>query len=130
MLNPIVLMHFVSGAHNDALMVGLVVAGLALAAQQRCIWGAVAVSLAVAVKPIALIALPFVGLLWAGRDGGWVDRIRSWAFAGLALVCTLASRLPRRRRRPRGRVRRLRHALGRPHLAVPHHGPGQGRGLG
>jgi hypothetical protein len=90
-LNPIVLMHFISGAHNDALMVGLVVAGLTLAAQQRCIWGAVVVSLAVAVKPIALIALPFVGLLWAGRDGGWVDRIRSWAFAGIALVSTLAS---------------------------------------
>lgn len=90
-LNPIVLMHFISGAHNDALMVGLVVAGLALAAQQRCIWGAVVVSLAVAVKPIAIIALPFVGLLWAGRDGRWVDRIRSWAFAGVALVSTLAS---------------------------------------
>jgi hypothetical protein len=89
-LNPIVLMHFVSGAHNDALMVGLVVTGLALAAQQRCIWGAVAVSLAVAVKPIAIIALPFVGLLWSGRDGRWVDRIRSWAFAGVALVSTLA----------------------------------------
>ena len=53
--------------------------------------GAIAVSLAVAVKPIAIIALPFVGLLWAGRDGGWVDRIRSWAFAGVALVSTLAS---------------------------------------
>jgi hypothetical protein len=90
-LNPVVLMHFVSGAHNDALMVGLVVAGLALAAQQRCIWGAVAVSLAVAVKPIAIIALPFVGLLWAGRDAGWGDRIRSWVFAGIALVSTLAS---------------------------------------
>jgi hypothetical protein len=89
-LNPIILMHFVSGAHNDALMVGLVVMGLALAAQQRCIWGAVAVSLAVAVKPIALIALPFVGLLWAGREGRWVDRIRSWLYAGLALVSTLA----------------------------------------
>jgi uncharacterized membrane protein YuzA (DUF378 family) len=89
-LNPIILMHFVSGAHNDALMVGLIVMGLALAAQQRCIWGAVAVSLAVAVKPIALIALPFVGLLWAGREGRWTDRIRSWLFAGLALVSTLA----------------------------------------
>ncbi len=89
-LNPVVLMHFVSGAHNDALMVGLVVAGLTLATQQRCIWGAVAVSLAVAIKPIALIALPFVGLLWAGRLGGWRDRIRSWALAGLTLASTLA----------------------------------------
>ncbi len=90
-LNPVVLMHFVSGGHNDALMVGLVVAGLALAAQQRCLWGAVAVSLAVAVKPIALIALPFVGLLWAGRMGSWRDRIRSWALAGVALVSVLTS---------------------------------------
>jgi alpha-1,6-mannosyltransferase len=90
-LNPIVLMHFVAGGHNDALMVGLVVAGLALAAQQRCIWGAVAVSLAVAVKPIALVALPFVGLLWSGRAGTWVDRIRSWLFAAIVLACTLAS---------------------------------------
>lgn len=90
-LNPVVLMHFVSGAHNDALMVGLVVAGLALAARQQCLWGAVAVSLAVAIKPIALIALPFVGLLWSGRLGSWADRIRSWVFAGIALVCTLAS---------------------------------------
>lgn len=90
-LNPIVLMHFVAGAHNDALMVGLVVAGLALAAEHRCMWGAIAVSLAVAVKPIAVVALPFVGLLWAGRDGSWLERIRSWAYALLAMACTLAS---------------------------------------
>jgi hypothetical protein len=89
-LNPVILMHFISGAHNDALMVGLVVTGLALAAQQRCIWGAVSVSLAVAVKPIAIIALPFVGLLWSGRYGTWLDRIRSWALSGLALISTLA----------------------------------------
>jgi hypothetical protein len=90
-LNPVVLMHFVSGSHNDALMVGLVVAGLTLAAEQRCIWGAVVVSLAIAVKPIAIIALPFVGLLWSGREGGWLDRARSWLYAALAAACTLAS---------------------------------------
>ena len=90
-LNPVLVMHFISGAHNDALMVGLVVMGLALASEQKCIWGAVAVSLAVAVKPIAIVALPFVGLLWAGRLGTWLDRIRSWAYALLVLACTLAS---------------------------------------
>ena len=90
-LNPVVVMHFISGAHNDALMVGLLAAGLALASEQRCLWGAVAVSLAVTVKPIAIVALPFVGLLWSGRFGGWRDRIRSWAFAIVVLVCTLAS---------------------------------------
>jgi hypothetical protein len=90
-LNPVVVMHFVTGGHNDALMVGLVVAGLALATEQRCMWGAIAVSLAVAVKPIAVVALPFVGLLWAGRNGSWLDRIRSWAYAILAMACTLVS---------------------------------------
>lgn len=90
-LNPVVLMHFVSGAHNDALMVGLVVTGLALAARQQCVWGAVAVSLAVAVKPIALIALPFVGLLWSGIGSDWGRRIRAWALSILVLGCVLVS---------------------------------------
>jgi hypothetical protein len=90
-MNPVIVMHFIAGGHNDALMVGLVVTGLALATERRCLWGAVAVSLAVAVKPIAIVALPFVGLLWSGREGGWIDRIRSWAFAALAFACTLIS---------------------------------------
>ena len=90
-LNPMVLMHFVSGAHNDALVVGLVAAGLLLATQRRCVWGAVAVSLAVAIKPIAIVALPFVGLLWAGRDGRFRQRIGAWAISLVVLGATLAS---------------------------------------
>jgi hypothetical protein len=92
-LNPIVLMHFVSGAHNDALMVGLLVAGLTLAAQRSCVWGAVAVSLAATIKPIALLALPFTGLLWAGVGAPWSRRIRAWALSLVVMVCTLASAL-------------------------------------
>lgn len=88
-LNPLVLMHFVSGAHNDALMVGLVVAGLTLAACNRCIWGAVLVGLAVTVKPIALLALPFVGLAWAGSRAGWWTRIKSWLWVGLVAGVTI-----------------------------------------
>ena len=48
-----------------------------------------AVSLAVAIKPIAIIALPFVGLLWAGRFGSWRDRIRSWVMSGVVLAVVL-----------------------------------------
>lgn len=71
--NPLVLAHFVGGAHADALMVGLLVAGLALAAGRRPVgWagpvaGAVACGLAAAVKATALVALPFLALLWADR---------------------------------------------------------------
>ena len=89
-LNPVVLMHLVSGAHNDALMIGLVACGLALAAAQRCLWGAVLVGLAMTVKPIAIIALPFVGLLWAGIGAGWWPRIRSWLLALLVAGATAA----------------------------------------
>ncbi len=89
-LNPVVLMHLVSGAHNDALMIGLVTAGIALAAAQRCLWGAVLIGLAMTVKPIAIVALPFVGLLWAGIGAGWWPRIRSWLLALVAAGATAA----------------------------------------
>lgn len=92
-LNPLVLMHLVSGAHNDALMVGLVSCGLLLGMRQRCAWGAAVLGLAIAVKPIAIVALPFAGLLWAGRGSGWGRRIRAWVLtaltAGIVLVCTM-----------------------------------------
>lgn len=97
-LNPLVVMHVVAGAHNDALMIGLVVMGFALALERHPALGVVAIALAAAVKPIALLALPFAGLIWAGRadgrvDGrpgltaGWAGRIRAWI---LALVLTVA----------------------------------------
>lgn len=78
LLNPLVLMHFVAGAHNDALMVGLMVAGLALAVERRPVLGVVMIGLAGAVKPTALVALPFAGLLWAGVRATWPGRIVAW----------------------------------------------------
>ncbi|MFM8239699.1 MAG: polyprenol phosphomannose-dependent alpha 1,6 mannosyltransferase MptB [Actinomycetota bacterium] len=82
-LNPLVVMHFVAGAHNDALMAGLVVMGLCLAAERHAAWGAAAIALAASVKPIAFLALPFIGLQWAGLQSGWWQRIRGWLLAGV-----------------------------------------------
>ena len=93
-LNPLVLMHFVAGAHNDALMVGLMVAGLALAVERRPIPGILLIGLAGAVKPIALVALPFAGLLWAGMRAGWWRRIAAWIGSG-ALVLAVFGVLSR-----------------------------------
>jgi hypothetical protein len=46
---------------------------------------------AACVKPIALIALPFVGLLWAGLNSSWWARIKAWLVtaivAGITIVC-------------------------------------------
>ncbi len=92
-LNPLVVMHVVSGAHNDALMIGLIVMGFALGRQGHPIAGVTAIALAGAVKPIALLALPFAGLIWAGLDAGWGARIRAWVLTLLvtAVVFIVAS---------------------------------------
>jgi alpha-1,6-mannosyltransferase len=62
---PLVGAHFVSGGHNDAVMVAGVLAGLALALRGRFVGACVLVSLATMVKVTAVVALPFVALLWA-----------------------------------------------------------------
>ncbi|MDR7325811.1 MULTISPECIES: polyprenol phosphomannose-dependent alpha 1,6 mannosyltransferase MptB [Catenuloplanes] len=71
-LNPLVLTHLVAGAHNDALMLGLLGAGLAVMVSRRpgAVWpmlGVALVTLAALVKAPAALALPFCALLWAQR---------------------------------------------------------------
>lgn len=89
-LNPLVILHFVSGSHNDALMVGLVCAGLLLAVERYAWAGVILVTLAGAVKPIGLLALPFVGLIWAGMNSSWVRRVTIWVATGAISLVVLA----------------------------------------
>jgi hypothetical protein len=71
-LNPLVLIHLVGGAHNDALMVGLLGAGLAAAMARRPALGTALLTLAALVKAPAAVALLFVAPLWAGQlTGPW-----------------------------------------------------------
>ena len=62
---PLVPIHLVSGAHNDAVMVGLVVAGLVLAAGRRAWPAGILLALAVGVKATAVVVVPFAVLLVA-----------------------------------------------------------------
>ena len=68
--NPLVLFHLVSGIHNEALMVGLMLAGLELALGRSVVLGAAVITLAALVKVPAALALGFLGLLVARRWGG------------------------------------------------------------
>jgi alpha-1,6-mannosyltransferase len=84
--SPLIGVHLVSGAHNDALMVGLLVAGLAVVAARPgrpgpLLAGGVLLGLAGAVKVTALVVVPFAALAAIVgaysiralvRDGGWV----------------------------------------------------------
>ncbi|HEY0535765.1 MAG TPA: polyprenol phosphomannose-dependent alpha 1,6 mannosyltransferase MptB [Actinoplanes sp.] len=65
---PLVPIHLISGAHNDAVMVGLVVAALALAADRRLLPAGLLFGLAVGVKATAIVAVPFAVLLWTGTQ--------------------------------------------------------------
>ncbi|MFM6847983.1 MAG: polyprenol phosphomannose-dependent alpha 1,6 mannosyltransferase MptB [Terrabacter sp.] len=62
---PLVGAHFVGGAHNDALMVAGVLGGLALALRGRFALACLVIALGAMVKVTAVIALPFVAILWA-----------------------------------------------------------------
>ncbi|MDF9276611.1 polyprenol phosphomannose-dependent alpha 1,6 mannosyltransferase MptB [Arthrobacter sp. EH-1B-1] len=84
--NPLFLTNFVASIHNDSLMVGLAVAGLYFAAKGRYVTSVLLVTLSIGIKPITLIFLPFIGLMWAGRDASWPRKILYWAItAGMSL---------------------------------------------
>jgi alpha-1,6-mannosyltransferase len=69
-LNPLVLLHLVAGAHNDAVMLGLLGLGLVAALGRWPVVGAVLVTLAALVKAPAVLGLAAVVVLQvrAGRS--------------------------------------------------------------
>lgn len=84
-LNPLLLLTLVGGAHNDALMLGLLAAGVAAACARRPL-PALAVllcALAATVKVPAFAGVVFVGWHLAGRDAPWRRRLASTAAAAL-----------------------------------------------
>jgi hypothetical protein len=83
--NPVVAVHFGGGGHNDALMVALLAAALALGEAGRVQWAGAAWSLGVLVKWVPLVVLPLRAL--EARATG--RRVGHWGFA-VATVSALA----------------------------------------
>ncbi|MCV7174667.1 alpha-(1-_6)-mannopyranosyltransferase A [Mycolicibacterium sphagni] len=63
-LNPLVIIHLMGGVHNEMLMVGLMMAGIALTFARHHAAGAALIAVAVAVKATAVLALPFMVWVW------------------------------------------------------------------
>jgi alpha-1,6-mannosyltransferase len=118
--NPFVALMLMGGVHNDAVMLGLLVLGVAVTATARTqgrglLLGAVLVGLAAAIKVNALVVAPFLPLVWrqyaaplAARTSGprdtspeplrWPAWLRQGAATtavglGTVLLLTLASGL-------------------------------------
>ncbi len=99
--NPLVLFHLVAGIHNEALMLGLMLAGVELALRAigdrgpirgrtlaLLLTGATLVALSSTIKIPSLLALGFVGMALARRWGGGVKALA--AAAALLGVVTVA----------------------------------------
>ncbi|MDR8018704.1 polyprenol phosphomannose-dependent alpha 1,6 mannosyltransferase MptB [Nesterenkonia aerolata] len=89
LLNPLSLLVFIAAAHNDALMIGLMVAGCWAMLTQRRWWGAGLLLGAVTIKPIALVVVPFAVLLLLSDTSSRRARLRQWLWIGVIAVLVL-----------------------------------------
>ena len=69
-LNPLVIIHLMGGVHNEMLMVGLMMAAIALTFGGSHIVGVGLIAVAVAVKATAGLALPFMVWVWTRASAG------------------------------------------------------------
>ncbi|MCX4824736.1 polyprenol phosphomannose-dependent alpha 1,6 mannosyltransferase MptB [Streptomyces sp. NBC_01142] len=91
-LNPLVLLHLVGGAHNDAIMLGLLGAGLVAALGRWPVTAAVLITLATLVKAPAVLGLLAVALLWGRQLGGRAGRLKAaLAVLGVCAATTAAT---------------------------------------
>jgi alpha-1,6-mannosyltransferase len=80
---PLTVVHLIGGPHNDLMMIGFLAAGTLLVLEGRHVAGIALVTLGVAVKASAGIALPFLVWVWAARlpSTRWRNLVRAGACA-------------------------------------------------
>jgi alpha-1,6-mannosyltransferase len=88
-LNPLTLLALVGGAHNDAIMVGLLLAGITAARRRHPVWGVVLCALAASIKVPAAIGIVYVAWDWAGAGAAWRQRARMVLRAGLITMVVM-----------------------------------------
>jgi alpha-1,6-mannosyltransferase len=91
-LNPLVLFHLIGGGHNEALMLGAMLAGMVIAWEWSLVAGVVVITLGVGVKATAGMALAFLVIMLALRAGGrWRDLLRCGVQVGVVAAATFAA---------------------------------------
>jgi alpha-1,6-mannosyltransferase len=92
-LNPLVIIHLMGGVHNEMLMVGLMMAAIALTFSGHPVWGVSLIAVAVAVKATAGLALPFMVWVWMRnlRDRRGYAPVKAFAAATAASVLIFAA---------------------------------------
>src|ERR1700728_1196401 len=90
-LNPLTLLALVGGAHNDAIMVGLLLAGITAARSYHPVWVVVRCAVAASYKVRAAIAIVYIAWDWAGPFADLRRRARMLVRAGLLTVAVMGA---------------------------------------
>jgi len=88
--NPLFLLTMIGGVHNDALMIAAALWAFGLAVRRKMVLATFALAVAVSIKPIVLVLLPFLGLLMLPPAATLRERIAVWWRIGLLSLVWLA----------------------------------------
>ena len=88
-LNPLLLVEGPGSGHNDIVMVALLLWAAVKSARHHAVGAAVVVGLAVAIKPVALLAVPLVIAAHARPSAGMSTALRAITLLALTLMPTL-----------------------------------------
>jgi hypothetical protein len=90
LLSPLVMLELMAAGHNDVMMAGLLVAGVAWALTGRPVLGVAICALAATIKVPALAGALFIAVAWARAEPDGAARLRFLARCALAVAAVLA----------------------------------------
>ena len=88
--SPLVLLGLIAAGHNDLLMVGLLLTGIARALRGRPLLGVAVCALAATIKVPALVGAVFIAVCWARAETGTAARVRFAVQCAVIVVAVLA----------------------------------------
>ena len=93
-LNPLLLVEGAGSGHNDIVMVALLLWAAVMSIRNHAVGAAIVVGLAVAIKPVALLAVPLVVVAHVRPSAGLSTALRVTTLLALTLMPTFVLSLP------------------------------------
>jgi hypothetical protein len=90
LISPLSLLYLVAGGHNDALMSGLMAAGVVMAVERRPLLGIILCALAAMVKLPAAVAVVMIGISWWRAEPARWRRILAAGGGSVAAIALAA----------------------------------------
>lgn len=88
--NPLFLISYIASGHNDVLMVAFALAAVFFALRRQGVLAVVALTVSVGIKPITIVLLPFIGLMWAPAGAKWLKKFGYWVLCGGIFLILMA----------------------------------------